>query len=105
MAVDAAVADVERTRDINHGGFGEAKAAQHIFSGFENALRGQNDDFIHEEYPLRLAGWFWLAAEFRSLRLKVAGDLQVQPALDLGGKIKDFSGHGLGPSSSQKLAV
>ena len=46
-----------------------------------------------------------LTAEFRGLRLEMAGDLQVQPALDLSREVKDFDGHGLSPSSSQKLAV
>jgi hypothetical protein len=32
--------------------------------------------------------------KFRSLRCKVAGDALVDPALDLGGQIKDFDSHG-----------
>jgi hypothetical protein len=46
-----------------------------------------------------------LAAEFCGLRLEMASDLLVQPALELGSEVKDFRGHGLSPSSSQKLAV
>jgi hypothetical protein len=46
-----------------------------------------------------------LAGEFRGLSLEMAGNPLVEPALELGGQIEDFDGHGLGPSSSQKLAV
>jgi hypothetical protein len=46
-----------------------------------------------------------LAGEFRGLGLEMARNLLVQPALDLGGEVKEFSGHGFSPSSSQKLAV
>src|ERR1700688_2439121 len=47
MPVDAAVADIERAGDVDHGGLGEAKAAQHILGGLENTLRSQNDTFVH----------------------------------------------------------
>ena len=48
MAVDAAVADIERTGNVHNRGLGQSKPAQDVFGGFENPLRGQNDDFIHE---------------------------------------------------------
>jgi hypothetical protein len=35
--------------------------------------------------------------KFRSLRRKVAGDALVDPAVDLGGQIKDFDRHGGSP--------
>jgi hypothetical protein len=35
--------------------------------------------------------------KFRSLGCKVAGDALVDPALDLGGQVKDFGRHGGSP--------
>jgi hypothetical protein len=35
--------------------------------------------------------------KFRSLGRKMAGNALVDPALDLGGQIKDFDRHGGGP--------
>jgi hypothetical protein len=35
--------------------------------------------------------------KFRSLGCKVAGDALVDPALDLGGEVKDFDRHGGSP--------
>jgi hypothetical protein len=46
-----------------------------------------------------------LAGEFRGLLFEMPGNLLVEPALESGGEVKDFEGHGFGPSSSQKLAV
>jgi hypothetical protein len=41
-----------------------------------------------------------LTREFRGLGFKVAGNPLIKPALDLGGQVKNFHGHGFGPSSS-----
>ena len=47
MPVDAAVADIERTGDIDDGGLGQPEAAQHVLGDFEDPLRGQNHGFVH----------------------------------------------------------
>ena len=43
MAIDAAVAHIERTRDVHDGGLGQPVAAQDLLGSFENPLRGQDD--------------------------------------------------------------
>ena len=47
MPVNAAVADIERAGDVDYSRLGEPVAAQHVLGDFENALRGQNNCFIH----------------------------------------------------------
>jgi hypothetical protein len=41
VAVDAAVADPERARDVDHGGLARPEAAQHLLGGVEDLLRRQ----------------------------------------------------------------
>ncbi len=47
MTVDAAVADIERTRDIDDRGFRQPEATQHVLGDLENSLWGQNQCFVH----------------------------------------------------------
>ena len=47
MAIDAAVADIERTGDVHHGGLGQAVAAQNVLGNLQNPFGGQNHDFVH----------------------------------------------------------
>jgi hypothetical protein len=47
MAVDAAVADIQRTGDVDDGGFRKPETAQHVLGDFEDSLGGQNYGFVH----------------------------------------------------------
>ena len=47
MAIDAAVADIERTGNIDDRGFRQAEAAQHVLGDLQDALGGQNHYFVH----------------------------------------------------------
>src|SRR5712672_2348423 len=97
MPIDAAVAHIERAGNVHDGGFGEAKAAQYIFGGFETPFRSQNDDFIHGTSLCVSLSDAGSAGEFRGLGFETEGYPVVEAALDLGGQVKDFDGHGLSP--------
>ncbi len=60
MPVDAAVADIERTGNVDHGGFRQPEAAQHVLGDLENPLRGQNQRFVHARTVC--FQWLWRAA-------------------------------------------
>ena len=47
MAVDAAVADIERTGNIHDRGLRQPEAAQHVLGDLENSLWGQNQCLVH----------------------------------------------------------
>ena len=47
MAVDAAVADIERTGNIHYGCLGQPVAAQNVLGNLQNPFGGQNHDFVH----------------------------------------------------------
>ena len=47
MAVDAAVANIERPGHIDHSGLGEPVTAQNVLGNLQNPLGGQNHDFVH----------------------------------------------------------
>ena len=51
MAVNAAVADIERSRNVNDGGLGQTIAAQNVLSDFQNAFGGQNHILVHLRTP------------------------------------------------------
>ena len=84
MAVDAAVAHIERTRNVHDGGLGQPIAAQDLLGGLENSLRGQDDDFVHAR-SLCVSREKALADEFRRFGLKMAGNQPVDPELELTG--------------------
>jgi hypothetical protein len=77
MPVDAAVAHIERAGDIHDGSLGETKAAQYVFGNFQNALRGQHNDFVHGNPVLFSAACYGLAGQFRGLRRQMAGNPQI----------------------------
>ena len=54
MPVDAAVADIQRAGNIDHGGLRQPKAAQHVLGDLQNAFRGQNHGFVHAAHR----SWF-----------------------------------------------
>ena len=47
MAIDAAVADIERTGNVHHGRLGQPVAAQNVLGHLQNSFGGQNHDFVH----------------------------------------------------------
>ncbi len=47
MPIDAAVADIERTGNVDDRGLRQPEPAQHVLGDLENSLRGQNHSFIH----------------------------------------------------------
>ena len=47
MAIDAAVADIQRTGHVHHRGLGQPVAAQNVLGNLQNPFGGQNHDFVH----------------------------------------------------------
>ena len=47
MAIDAAVADIERTGNVHDSGFGQPVAAKNVLGNLQNPFGGQNHDFVH----------------------------------------------------------
>ena len=56
MAIDAAVAHIERTGNVNHRSLGQPIAPQHVLGNLQNSLRGQNHDFVHAR-TCETMGW------------------------------------------------
>ena len=90
MTVNAAVADIQRTRNIHHRGLRQTETAQHVLGDLQNSFRGQNNVLVHARTVcFRKAIWrividIPLAGKPLGLRSKMAGHAGVQPALDLG---------------------
>ena len=55
MAIDAAVAHIECTGNVNDGGLGKSVAPQDVLGHFEDPLRRQDNHFVHAStlFPLR----------------------------------------------------
>src|SRR5580658_7086835 len=75
MTIDAAVADIERTRHIHNGRLRQSETAQHVLGDFENSLRRQYDGFVHgrtvclslSSIPIWAAGYRAPAAASRGM--------------------------------------
>src|SRR4051794_11139829 len=110
MAVDAAVAHIERTGNIDNGSLGKSVAPQDVLGDFEDPLRRQDNGFIHastlfpfrvhpamELLPKRPCRSFRKALasmrQFCSLRRDVARHQQIEPMPNVASEVDDFGRH------------
>src|ERR1700722_10559675 len=105
MTIDTAMAHIQGPGDIDHSGLFQPEAAQHILRHLENSLRGQDQCFVHAR-TVTFSLWsipvyngvkrvaVSLARQLFGLSRKMTGDAHVEPALELGGQIKNLDSHG-----------
>lgn len=118
MAIDAAVAHIERAGNVDHGGLGKPVAPEHVLGDFEDPLRRQDNGFIHastmfpfgaqlpgsraaSEAPLPVVQKsLCLNEAVCSLRRDLARHQQIEPMPNHAGEIEDFGRHFLSLHSS-----